>query len=70
MRSVVSSSVGDPAFDASVGAIGLMRNSLNFYEGIAIDRQGSFTEANPPKIPFWGVIRTDWRHKSLIWGVR
>jgi hypothetical protein len=40
----------DVIFDASGGD----RQAFNFYEGMSIDRQGRYTEVNPPKDPILG----------------
>jgi hypothetical protein len=38
-------------------------------ESGAVDRD-CYTEVSPPKIPFWGVIRTDWLSNHPFGGVR
>jgi hypothetical protein len=45
-------------------------DQLKCYEEICVRRQGGYTEMSPPKIPFWGVIRTNWLPNHPNGGVR
>ncbi len=44
--------------------------TLKFHQGIRVDRRGGYTEMSPPKILFWGVMRTNWLPNHLNRGVR